>query len=73
MMEGFPNLFMTTGPNGPAALANIVRISENDVDWIATLVSHMADHGLTAVEPTKAAEDGWMELAARLAQRSLLN
>ena len=73
MMEGFPNLFMTTGPNGPAALANIVRISENDVDWIANLITHMVDHGLATVEPSKAAEDGWMEFVARLAQRSLLN
>ena len=40
MMEGFPNLFMTTGPNGPAALANIIRISEHDVDWIAAAMTH---------------------------------
>ena len=37
-----PNLFMTTGPNGPAALANIIAISENDVNWIAEAIVHMA-------------------------------
>jgi cation diffusion facilitator CzcD-associated flavoprotein CzcO len=73
MMEGFPNLFMTTGPNGPAALANIVRISENDVDWIAHAITHMAEHGLDTIEPSKQAEDDWMELVFRLAQRSLLS
>jgi cation diffusion facilitator CzcD-associated flavoprotein CzcO len=73
MMEGFPNLFMTTGPNGPAALANIVRISENDVDWIAHAITPMAEHGLDTIEPTKQAEDDWMELVVRLAQRSLLS
>jgi cation diffusion facilitator CzcD-associated flavoprotein CzcO len=73
MMEGFPNLFMTTGPNGPAALANIVRISENDVDWIASAITHMADHGLNSIEPTRKAEDDWMELVFKLAQRSLLS
>ncbi|MBR0750939.1 NAD(P)/FAD-dependent oxidoreductase [Bradyrhizobium jicamae] len=72
MMEGFPNLFMTTGPNGPAALANIVRISENDVDWIAHTITDMADRGLATIEPTKQAEDDWMALVFRLAQRSLL-
>ncbi len=72
MMEGFPNLFMTTGPTGPAALANIVRISENDVDWIAALMMHMDQHGLATVEPTKAAEDAWMQIVDNLAQRSLL-
>jgi len=72
MMEGFPNLFMTTGPNGPAALANIVRISENDVDWIASAIMHMADHGLDTIEPTRKAEDDWMDLVFGLAKRSLL-
>lgn len=73
MLEGFPNLFMTTGPNGPAALANIVRISENDVDWIAALMTHMQAHGLATVEPTQQAEDDWMQTVAQLAQRTLLS
>jgi cation diffusion facilitator CzcD-associated flavoprotein CzcO len=72
MMEGFPNLFMTTGPNGPAALANIVRTSENDVDWIADAITHMDRHGLAAIEPTRKAEDDWMALVKALAQRSLI-
>lgn len=72
MMEGFPNLFMTTGPNGPAALANIIRISENDVDWIAAAITHMAQHGLTAMEPTAEAEQRWMDIVFALSQRSLL-
>jgi cation diffusion facilitator CzcD-associated flavoprotein CzcO len=73
MMEGFPNLFMTTGPNGPAALANIIRINEHDVDWIADLMTHMAENGLTAAEPTKAAEDAWMQIVSTLAQRTLVS
>lgn len=73
MMEGFPNLFMTTGPNGPAALANIVRISENDVDWIAALITHMDRHGLGAVEPTAQAEEAWMDIVHNLAKRTLVS
>jgi cation diffusion facilitator CzcD-associated flavoprotein CzcO len=72
MMEGFPNLFMTTGPNGPSALANIIRTSENDVDWIAAAISHMDKKGLTAIEPTAQAEEAWMEVVRSLAQRSLI-
>jgi cation diffusion facilitator CzcD-associated flavoprotein CzcO len=72
MMEGFPNLFMTTGPNGPAALANIIRISENDVDWIADAMTHMARNGLSTIEPTAEAERRWMDIVFRLSQRSLL-
>lgn len=73
MMPGFPNLFMTTGPTGPAALANIFRISENDVDWIAGLITHMAKNGLATVEPTPQAEQAWMDLVRTLASRTLLS
>ncbi|XAH23981.1 NAD(P)/FAD-dependent oxidoreductase [Xylophilus sp. GW821-FHT01B05] len=72
MMEGFPNLFMTTGPNGPAALANIIRISEHDVDWIAAAMVHMEKNGLAAIEPTAQAEQAWMDLVYALSQRTLL-
>ncbi|MDB5967472.1 MAG: cyclohexanone monooxygenase, partial [Polaromonas sp.] len=73
MMEGFPNLFMTTGPNGPSALANIIRISEHDVDWIAAAITHMQRNGLATMVPTPQAEDNWMEVVRGLAQRSLIN
>lgn len=72
MMEGFPNLFMTTGPNGPAALANIIRISEHDVDWIAAAMVHMDKNGLASMEPTAKAEQGWMDVVFQLSQRSLI-
>jgi cation diffusion facilitator CzcD-associated flavoprotein CzcO len=71
-MAGFPNLFATTGPNGPAALANIITISENDVDWIADLITHMEHNDLAAAEPTQEAEDRWMQLVADLAAPSLI-
>jgi cation diffusion facilitator CzcD-associated flavoprotein CzcO len=72
MMEGFPNLFMTTGPNGPSALANIVRTSENDVDWIAAAIAHTRRCGLSSIEATRKVEDDWMALVGGLAQRSLI-
>ncbi|HSV46455.1 MAG TPA: NAD(P)/FAD-dependent oxidoreductase [Ramlibacter sp.] len=72
MMEGFPNFFMTTGPNGPAALANIVRISEHDVDLIAGVITHMDKNGLSTIEPTSEAEQKWMDLVYTLSQRTLL-
>jgi cation diffusion facilitator CzcD-associated flavoprotein CzcO len=73
MMEGFPNLFMTTGPTGPAALANIIRISEHDVDWIADTMVHMQKHRLANIEPTAGAEARWMDLVASLAERTLVS
>ncbi|MCB1394584.1 MAG: NAD(P)/FAD-dependent oxidoreductase [Rhodobacteraceae bacterium] len=72
LMEGFPNLFMSTGPNGPAALANIITISENDVDFAANVIRHMQREGLGAVEARLAPEDAWMEQIRRLAQGNLM-
>lgn len=73
MLAGFPNLFMTTGPNGPAALANIIRMSENDVDWIANAIMHLRAHDLGSMEPTHQTENEWMELVQTLARHSLIN
>lgn len=73
MIHGFPNLFMTTGPNGPSALANIVRISENDVNWIADALNSMFRRGLSTIEPSAEAENRWMEIVHTLAQRTLVS
>ncbi|MFC6760961.1 flavin-containing monooxygenase [Sulfitobacter porphyrae] len=67
MVEGFPNMFATSGPNGPAALANLITIAENDVDWIADVITHMKDGGLERVSVTKAAEERWMDHVRALA------
>lgn len=64
---------MTTGPNGPSALANIIRISEHDVDWIAAAITYMQKSGMGTIEPTVQAEDAWMEIVRSIAQRSLIN
>ncbi|MEI4274033.1 NAD(P)/FAD-dependent oxidoreductase [Klenkia sp. LSe6-5] len=72
MVEGFPNMFTTCGPNGPAALANIITISENDVDWIAELIGWMGQEGQTSVEPSERAETRWMDHVRELAAGSLV-
>lgn len=72
-VEGFPNLFMTTGPNGPSALANIVRINENDVDFIARAITYMDENGLANMEPTQESVDSWMEHIQQMAGRTLLS
>ena len=72
MMEGFPNLFMIAGANGPSALANFVILNEQNAAWIMRCITHMRDHGLTAIEPTAIAEDEYMTLLSDIASRSLI-
>lgn len=71
-LEGFPNLFAPSGPNGPAALANLITIAEHDVNWIAEFIRYMEANGIAAAEPSVAAEAEWMDIVAQLAAKSLI-
>ena len=65
--DGFPNLFLVSGPGAPAVLANMVLHAEAHVNWIADAIAHLDAAGYAAIEPTKDAVDGWI---AELAQRA---
>src|SRR3546814_4430591 len=45
MVEDFPNMFMVMGPH--STLGNIPRSIEYNVEWIADLLGHMRERGLT--------------------------
>ncbi|RAV07614.1 cyclohexanone monooxygenase [Mycolicibacterium sp. GF69] len=66
-VDGFPNLFLVSGPGAPAVLANMVLHAEAHVNWIADAIAYLDDHGYTAIEATADAVDNW---AAELDQRA---
>lgn len=72
IMEGFPNLFMIAGANGPSALANFVILNEDNANWIVRCIIFMRDNGHATIEPTAAAEDQYMTLLTEIAGRSLI-
>jgi len=59
--EGFPNLFMITGPGSPSVLASMIQAIEQHVDWLADCIGHMRDVGAASIEPTRTDEDAWVE------------
>jgi cyclohexanone monooxygenase len=59
--EGFPNLFMITGPGSPSVLASMIQAIEQHVDWLADCLGHMRDIGAASIEPTREEEDAWVE------------
>ena len=61
MTTGFPNLFTITGPQSPSVLSNMMVSIEQHVDWIADCLAHMQQVGAHEIEPTQAAEAGWMQ------------
>lgn len=70
-VDGFPNLFVISGPGAPAVLANMVLHAEAHVNWIADAITYLDDHGYAAMEPTRDAVDGWVAELARRADASL--
>jgi cation diffusion facilitator CzcD-associated flavoprotein CzcO len=72
VVEGFPNLFMVCGANGPSALANIVILNEENGDWIANCIEHMRKHGYSSVEAKLDDEDRWVQTVSDLADKSLI-
>lgn len=73
LIDGFPNLFMICGANGPAALANIFTINEQNVDWFCDVISHMHRNNYSAFECTEEAQNEWMNKVANLAEKTLIS
>jgi cation diffusion facilitator CzcD-associated flavoprotein CzcO len=70
-VDGFPNLFLISGPGAPAVLANMVLHAEAHVNWIADAIAYLDRHDYAAIEPTPDAVDGWGAELARRADASL--
>jgi cyclohexanone monooxygenase len=73
MSNGFPNLFMVTGPQSPSVQYNMPLAIEDHVDFIADAIAHLNVQGLNVMEPTKTAETAWGKRTAELASMSLVS
>ncbi|QXD25214.1 NAD(P)/FAD-dependent oxidoreductase [Opitutia bacterium ISCC 51] len=71
MTEGFPNLFMITGPGSPSVLSNMIPAIEQHVEWIAEAIDHLRSHQHTTIEATTQAENSWAKLVTLLAHKTL--
>src|SRR5579863_10254858 len=70
MSEGFPNMFIITGPGSPSVLSNMVVSIEQHVDWITDALAAIGANGM--IEATQEAQDAWVEHANGVASRTLL-
>lgn len=59
-VDGFPNLFLVSGPGAPAVLANMVLHAEAHIQWIAEAIAYLDTHGYAAIEANTAAVDAWV-------------
>ncbi|HNM85004.1 MAG: NAD(P)/FAD-dependent oxidoreductase [Mycobacterium sp.] len=70
-VDGFPNLFLVSGPGAPAVLANMVLHAEAHVNWIAEAIGYLDEHGYAAIEATPDAVDNWIAECAQRAESTL--
>jgi cyclohexanone monooxygenase len=71
MSEGFPNLFIITGPGSPSVLSNMIVSIEQHVDWIADCIAYMQSRDLVSMEAKKDAEDSWVAHVNEVAHGTL--
>src|SRR4051812_15620731 len=70
-VDGFPNLFLVSGPGAPAVLANMVLHAEAHVNWIADAITYLDEHDYAAIEATPDAVDNWIAECAQRADATL--
>ena len=71
MSEGFPNLFIVTGPGSPSVLSNMIVSIEQHVDWITDCLAFMRNRGLASMEATRDEEEKWVAHVNEVAQMTL--
>lgn len=71
-VNGFPNVFLITGPQSPSVLYNMPLAIEDHVDFATDAITYLQDNGLATIEPDAEAEEKWVAHANELAQATLL-
>lgn len=69
--QGFPNLFMVTGPGSPSVLGNMPTSIEQHVDWICACSEHLRARGAASIEATQQAKALWGAQVQELAAATL--
>ncbi|MGH3389333.1 MAG: flavin-containing monooxygenase, partial [Actinomadura sp.] len=70
-VSGFPNLFPIAGPGTTAALSNVPRTTELNVEWVTELIRHMREHGHTTAEADPGEQRTWTAHVNEVADRTL--
>ena len=63
--QGFPNLFIVTGPQGGGGSFNFTDAIVQHTEYIVWMLDHMRSHGHTVVDVEKEPEEKWSDHCAR--------
>jgi cyclohexanone monooxygenase len=56
-VDGFPNMFMISGPQTP--FANLPVVIDGIVDWVGRAITHLEENRLTSIEARPEAVEQW--------------
>ena len=70
VMDGFPNMFMITGPQTP--FSNVPPVVDAAVDWIGKAIAAAETTGADIIEAESEAVDRWVQLMQDLLDATLL-
>ncbi len=59
--EGFPNMFLVTGPGSPSVLSNMLPSIEHHIEWISDCIAYLNDNQVGLIDVESAAEDAWVD------------
>ena len=69
--QGFPNMFMITGPGSPSVLSNMMTSIEQHVDWVSDCLSYMYSSKRNTIEASLESENHWMDHVEEVADDTL--
>jgi cation diffusion facilitator CzcD-associated flavoprotein CzcO len=69
-VDGFPNMFMVTGPQTP--FANVPPVVDATVDWIGKAITKIQDGGFDTMEATPESVEAWVQLMQTILDMTLL-
>ncbi|MFN0090419.1 MAG: flavin-containing monooxygenase [Acidimicrobiales bacterium] len=64
--QGFPNLFIMTGPQGGGGSFNFTDAIDDHGNYVVWMLSYMRDNGIEIVDVKKEPEDRWAEHCAEV-------
>ena len=70
VMDGFPNMFIITGPQSP--FSNVPPVIDSSVDWIGRVISRGESEHCDVIEAKPEAVDAWVTLMQDLLDQTLL-
>lgn len=70
-VSDFPNMLIVVGPGSPSLLSNVLLSTEEQIDWLATLIRKMDAEQLAEFEAEPEAEREWVEHVNERARQTI--